>query len=204
MMKKLSLVLNAVLIVAVGVLFYLHFSSEKIADVRKPSASNVQPMAPDGSIVYINIDSLLSSYTYFEDMQNDFADKQAELEAELNLRSRQYEASAIDAQNKVQKGLVTRREAAELEQQLMAEQQSLLQLRDELTMQLSEEEQVSNRRLINKIMEYLEEYNKQYNYQFIFSNSFGDNVLFANQQLDITGSVLAGLNDAYQKEKEQN
>jgi outer membrane protein len=204
MMKNLSLVLNAVLIVAVGVLFYLHFSSAKNSDVRKPSASNIQPMAPDGSIVYINIDSLLNSYAYFEDMQNDFANKQAELEAELNLRSRQYEASAIDAQNKVQKGLVTRREAAELEQQLMAEQQSLLQLRDELTRQLSEEEQVSNRRLINKIMEYLEEYNKQYNYQFIFSNSFGDNVLFANQQLDITESVLAGLNEAYQKEKEQN
>ena len=203
MMKNLSLILNAVLIVAVGVLFYLHFSSGKASDVSQTSDAKVRPVTPEGAIVYINIDSLLNNYVYFEDMQNEFADKQSELEAELNLRSRQYESSAIDAQNKVQKGLVTRREAAELEQQLMAEQQSLLQLRDELTMQLAEEEQVRNRRLINKIMEFLEVYNKDYNYQFIFSNSFGDNVLFANDQLDITESVLEGLNEAYRKEKEQ-
>jgi outer membrane protein len=68
-------------------------------------------------------------------------------------------------------------------------------------MQLAEEEQVRNRRLINKIMVYLEEYNTDYNYQFIFSNSFGDNVLFANNKLDITKSVLTGLNEQYLQEK---
>ena len=203
MMKNLSLILNAVLIVAVGVLFYLHFSSTKTIEGGQKSAAKVHAAVPGMGIVYINIDSLLNNYAYFADMQDEFADKQSELEAELNQRSRQYEASAIDAQNKVQKGLVTRREAAELEQQLMQEQQNLLQLRDQLSMQLAEEEQVSNRRLINKIMDYLEDYNKDYNYQFIFSNSFGDNVLFANESLDITKSVQEGINEQYQKEKEE-
>ena len=202
-MKNLSLILNAVLIVAVGVLFYLHFSAGKTPATGHVSAQGVNIVSADMSIVYINNDSLLSNYIYFQDMQEEFADKQSELEAELNLRSRQYEASALDYQNKVQKGLVTRREAAELEQQLLQEQQGLLQLRDNLSMQLAEEEQVSNRRLINNIMEYLEEYNKIYNYQFIFSNSFGDNVLFANEQLDITKSVLEGINEKYEKEKEK-
>ena len=202
MMKNLSLILNAVLIVAVGVLFYLHFSSEKPSVGEQPPTAGPNAQSSGMAIVYINIDSLLNNYEYFHDMQDEFADKQSELEAELNLRSRQYESSALDFQNKVQKGLVTRREAAELEQQLLQEQQSLLQLRDELTLQLAEEEQVRNRRLINKIMEYLVEYNKDYNYQFIFSNSFGDNVLFANKKLDITKSVLGGINEEYRKEKE--
>ncbi len=202
-MKNLSLILNAVLIVAVGVLFYLHFSAGKTPATGRVSAQGVNIVGPDMPIVYINNDSLLSNYTYFKDMQDEFADKQSELEAELNLRSRQYEASALDYQNKVQKGLVTRREAAELEQQLLQEQQNLLQFRDNLSMQLSEEEQVSNRRLVNNIMEYLVEYNKNYNYQFIFSNSFGDNMLFANEQLDITKSVLEGINEKYEKEKEK-
>lgn len=202
-MKNLSLILNAVLIVAVGVLFYLHFSAGKTPATGQVSAQGVNIVSADMPIVYINNDSLLSNYIYFQDMQDEFADKQSELEAELNLRSRQYEASALDYQNKVQKGLVTRREAAELEQQLLQEQQNLLQFRDNLSMQLAEEEQVSNRRLINNIMEYLVEYNKNYNYQFIFSNSFGDNVLFANEQLDITKSVLEGINEKYEKEKEK-
>jgi outer membrane protein len=202
MMKNLSLVLNAVLIVAVGVLFYLHFSSGKTSEAGQSSSGALIPIDPNMTIVYVNIDTLLHSYAYFHDMQDEFQDKQSELEAELNQRSKQYEASAMDYQNKVQKGLVTRREAAEIEQQLLHEQQSLLQLRDDLTMQLAEEEQVRNRRLINKIMEYLEVYNKDYHYQFIFSNSFGDNLLYANDRLDITNSVLKGLNEQYLKEKE--
>jgi outer membrane protein len=202
-MKNLSLILNAVLLVAVGVLFYLHFSSTKPAGEELPADTTASMGQHTGmSIVYIDIDSLLNNYLYFHDMQDEFAARQSEMEAELNLRSKQYEASALDYQNKVQKGLVTRREAAELEQQLLQEQQSLLQLRDQLTMQLAEEEQVRNRRLINAIMEYLVEYNKDLNYQFIFSNSFGDNVLFANNQLDITSSVLKGLNEEYESQKE--
>ncbi len=200
-MKNLSLILNAVLIVAVGVLFYLHFSTRGSTKTGPARTEGINLVQPDVPIVYVNIDTLLNNYEYFSDMQEDFTDKQSELEAELNNRSRQYEASAMDYQNKVQKGLVTRREAAELEQQLMAEQQSLLQLRDELTMQLQEEEQVSNRKLINAIMEYLKVYNEDQNYQFIFSNSFGDNVLFANEQLDITYNVLPGLNEQYRAEK---
>lgn len=201
-MKNLSLILNAVLIVAVGVLFYLHFSTPK--PEFKSSGPDTRPANTGAmSIVYVNIDTLLNNYDYFADMQDEFADKQSELEAELNQKSKQYEASARDAQNKVQKGLVTRREAADLEQQLLAEQQALYQLRDEMTMQLQEEEQVRNRRLINKIMEYLEVYNQDYGYQFIFSNSFGDNVLFANDRLDITRDVLIGLNEAYRAEKQK-
>ena len=200
-MKNLSLILNAVLIVAVGVLFFLHFSGKGSAKPVPAKAEGRSIVQPDVPIVYVNIDTLLNNYEYFNDMQNDLADKQSELEAELNNRSQQYESSAMDFQNKVQKGLVTRREAAELEQQLLQEQQNLLQLRDQLTMQLAEEEQVSNRKLINAIMEYLKEFNADQNYQFIFSNSFGDNVLFANDQLDITYSVLPGLNARYQAEK---
>jgi outer membrane protein len=200
-MKNLSLILNAVLIVAVAVLFYLHFSAKGSAKQGPAKAESVNIYQPDVPIVYVNIDTLLNNYEYFKDIQDDFADKQSELEAELNNRSRQYEASAMDYQNKIQKGLVTRREAAELEQQLLGEQQSLLQLRDQLTMELTEEEQVSNRKLINAIMEYLKEYNADQNYQFIFSNSFGDNVLFANEQLDITYSILPGLNAKYKAEK---
>lgn len=197
-MKHLSLILNGVLFIAVGFLFYLHFGSGRdtsgspgpLADVQASSAGEM-------TIVYVNIDTLLNNYDYFTDLQADFSDRQAELEAQMNSRSREYETNALDFQNKVQKGLVTRREAAELEQQLLQEQQNLINLRDELTMQLAEEEQVSNRKLIDNIMEYLKVYNEDKGYQFIFSNSFGDNLLFANRRLDITYDVLEGINDHY-------
>ena len=200
-MKNLSLILNGILIIAVAILFYLHFSSKPSSS---PSRPDVAPLAPGSStsIVYVNIDTLLNNYLYFHDLSSEFEKKQAQLEAQLNSRSRAYETNALDYQNKVQKGLVTRREAAELEQQLLQEQQDLLNLRDQLTMELAEEEQVGNRKLIDKIMEYLKVYNQDYGYQFIFSTSFGSNVLFANEQLNITYSVLEGLNAQYAAEQE--
>ena len=202
-MKHLSLILNGVLFIAVGFLFYLHLSAGSGKSGSSASPGIVQS-APVGGmqIVYINIDTLLNNYDYFVDLQAQFSDRQAELEAQMNASTRQYETHALDYQNKVQKGLVTRREAAELEQQLMVEQQNLYTLRDELTRQLSEDEKVSNRKLIDNIMEFLKVYNQDKGYQFIFSNSFVDNVLFANERLDITYSVLEGINEEYRQKQE--
>jgi outer membrane protein len=199
-MKNLSIILNAVLIVAVGVLFYLHFSS--LPGSKKSKGSDSFHVASGVPIVFINIDTLLNNYDYYADLQNEILDKQSELEAQLNSRTRTYEKNAQDYQDKVNKGLVTRREAAELEQSLYQEQQEILQLRDQLAAQLTEEEQVRNRRLIENIMVFLKEYNKDYNYQYIFSNSFGSNILFAGDSLDITTSVLNGLNNQYRAQKD--
>ncbi len=201
-MKNLSLILNAVLILAVGVLYYLHFHPQDAMTRESPQAEITESTARTyGRIAFINIDTLLNNYDYYADLQDELMDKQSEMEAELNSRSQRYQTSALDYQDKLQKGLVTRSEAARLEEQLIQEQQNLIQFRDELSSQLAEEEQVRNRRLINAIMEYLKDYNTDYNYEFIFSNSFGDNMLFADDELDITYSVLGGLNAQYRTEK---
>jgi outer membrane protein len=199
-MKNLSLILNGILLVAVGVLFFLHFTSGPRAKKAK-GADSLQAVT-GVPIVFINIDTLLNNYDYYADLQDEILDKQSELEAQMNSRTRTYEKNATDYQDKVNKGLVTRREAAELEQSLYAEQQEILQLRDQLALELQEEEQVRNRRLIENIMVYLKEYNKDYHYQFIFSNSFGSNILFARDSLDITYPVLDGINNQYREQKE--
>lgn len=199
-MKNLSLILNGILIVAVGVLFYLHFASGP--RVKKSKGPGSMTSITGVPIVFINIDTLLNNYDYFADLQVEMQDKQSELEAQLTSRTRKYEQNAQDYQNKVNKGLVTRREAAELEQSLYTEQQEILQLRDQLAAELAEEEQVRNRRLIDNIMVFLKDYNKDYNYQFIFSNSFGSNILYATDSLDVTYSVLDGINKQYHEQKE--
>ena len=61
-MKYLSLILNAVLIVAVGVLFYLHFSSMGSTKAGPARPEGVNLVQPDVPIVYVNIDTLLNNY----------------------------------------------------------------------------------------------------------------------------------------------
>jgi outer membrane protein len=60
-----------------------------------------------------------------------------------------------------------------------------------------------NRQVINAIIEYMKENSAKFNYKYVLATSFGNNVLYANDSLDITKSVIAGLNEKYKNEKKQ-
>lgn len=201
-MKNVSLIANVVLGAAVAVLYVLHFTSSGTHD--NPSIERVERgeyLPSSTNIVYINFDTLLNNYDMFFDLQKEFLAKQQKLEAELTRSSRSYERQVGDFQDKVQKGLVTRSEAQQLELQLMQLQQELIGQRDEFTQELMEEEQVMNRRLQHSIYDFLEEYNRNHNYQYILSHSFGGPFLYTNKDLNITREVLEGLNKKYRESR---
>ena len=200
MMKNLSLIINAVLAVALGVLFVLHFSlRSKVAELEtSPGGSNIGGAS---KIVYINTDSLNAKYDYYVDQKALLLGKQKRMEDELATKKNAYEKSVMEYQEKSQKGLLLRSEAAKIEQQLGADQQNLMRLSESMQGQLAEESQVVNRKLLNNIVDYLKEYNKNGKYQYILGNAFGSNLLYTNDSLDITKAVLKGLNEKYSKEK---
>jgi outer membrane protein len=203
-MKKLPLLINIILGVAIVVLYVLHFADTDSKSNKESKAYSKEVVRPEFPlIVYVNFDTLLLNYDFYYDLQGELEEKRKTSEAELSSRSKAYEKGAADYQEKVQKGLVTRSTAQELEQQLIQEQQNLLQLRDNLASQLMEEEQVMNRQIVNSIMEYIKEYNKVHNYQYVISYQFGGPLLFANDSLNITNEIIKGLNEKYNRERER-
>ncbi|MBU8893051.1 MAG: OmpH family outer membrane protein [Bacteroidales bacterium] len=201
-MKKLSLWLNIVLIIAVAVIYFLHFSGNKTAKVEVNEDGTELVIDRDYAIAYVNIDTLVRNYDLFIDKSGELTQKKNESEAELQIQSRKFEKEVRDYQDKVNKGLITRTKAQMLQQELAQKEQQLYATRDNLAMQLQEEEQVMYRQVLNEVMSYLEEYNKDYNYKFIFSNSFGGQLLYTDKSLNITSDVLVGLNEKYGKSKE--
>jgi outer membrane protein len=203
-MKKLPYILIAVLFVALAIMYYLHFSfinkTGLSGDDERPLKEILEGNA---AIAYVNMDTLLAKFDMYFDYQGQLLDKQKKLEAQLNTNSRSYERQVVDFQDKVQKGLVTRSQAQEMEMQLMQKQQDLLQLKDQLSLELMEEEQVMNRKLQFSIYEYLEEYNKDGEFEYILGYSFGGPILFSSEKLDITKEVIKGINEKYQKTKTQ-
>jgi len=195
-MKNLSLVLNVVLFVALGVLYFLHFSGNK----KSSEPGNVAGTTVEG-IAYINIDSVIFKFDKFTDMRADLVTKQKSAEAELNSKGGQYEKGAKDYQDKVNKGLVTRATAAQMEQALLQQQQELVSLRDNLQQNLMEEEQVMNRQILEYITSFLEENKNVYNCQYILGKSFGSVVLYGDPSLDITKKVTEAINLKYKAEK---
>ena len=159
------------------------------------------PGSPAQGIAYVNIDSVIFKFDMFFDRRNDLMTKQKSAEAELNSKGSQYEKGVKDYQDKVNKGLITRATAAQMEQSLVQQQQELVSLRDKLQSNLVEEEQVMNRQVLEYITKFLEENKSDYNYQYILGKSFGSVVLYGDNSLDITQKVLDAINKKYKAEK---
>ena len=208
-MKRSQLIINFLLGAAIIVLFVLFF----FIDGKNPEREGAEKTGPQRTtqtgaaianrIAYVNIDSLLAGYDFYFDLQKRFDTRQKEMESELASRSRKLEQNANDLEQKFQKGLITRSQYQQEGQSLMQEQQSLMQRRNELTTQLTEEEQVLHRRLMNTITSFLKEYNQQHNYQLILSNTYGDNLLYAEDSMNITNEVTKELNEQYVKKREE-
>lgn len=200
-MKNLSVILNLVLLVAVIVLFILHFTGGKPDIVSESAEINLPAEITSHGIAFVNIDTVILNFDMYFDKRAGLIDKQKKAETELNTKGQVYEKGARDFQEKVSKGLVTRATAAEMEQSLLQQQQSLIDLRDQLSMQLMEEEQVMNRQILEYIINYLETVKSDFNFQYILGKNFGGQILYSDANLDITYKVLSGLNAKYKAEK---
>jgi outer membrane protein len=198
-MKKISVILFVALFLAVVALFILHFTSNNKKNGDIVADTPFAYKTSDRGIAYVNIDTIIFNFEMFYDRREELLGKQKKAESELNSKGSQYEKGAKDYQEKVNKGLITRATAAEMEQALL--QQELINLRDQLQSDLLEEEQVMNRQIIDYITRFLEENHLEYNYQYILGKSFGSVVLYGDEALDITQRVLDGLNEKYKAEK---
>ena len=186
--KQLSLVLNAVLLIAVAFLYYKVYSGSQPVAAPAISGSGM----PANGIVYINSDSLLKGYNYFNELKETFDKRQDSIENFLTTNARSLEKEVQNYQNRAA-GMSPEARAAE-EEKLMGKQQNLLQLKESLIDQLQEQESVMNDSVYYHLSGYLKEFNKSRNHLFIMRYERGSGVLFANDSLDITQEVLKGLN----------
>lgn len=152
-------------------------------------------------VAYIQIDSLMLHYRLAEDLRNAFQAKATKADRELTAKYQKLESDMLDAQDKVQKGLVTRATAEEMQQKLIKQEQDLMATRERMMGELAEEEQVMNNRIYYAVMDYLKEFNADYKYSMIISTSAAGPILHADPQMDITQDVLAALNARYADEK---
>ena len=194
-MKNISLYLNIVLIIAVTLLYIDRFSNNNENNTENKTKETNSVLA---EIVYINIDTLMNGYDLYNERKTELIKEQKKLETNLNSKSKSLERKAMEFQQKVEKRLVTNDQAQSMQQQLMQEQQNLLRLKEQMQMQLMEKEQKMNKDIFGSLNEYLTKYNKGGNHKIILSNTYGGNVLLANENLNITDKILTGLNEEYQ------
>jgi outer membrane protein len=197
-MKNISLIINAVLFVALGLLYILHFSSK--GGMEKSDSSGALSASNDLKVAYVDIDSILVNYTLSIELNDALVKKQANMKSKLEKEGMNFQKDAQIFQEKVQKGIfLTEQRAQEAQQDLMARQQELQQMEYEYTNQLQMEQQKMNAQLFDSITNYIKVYNTPEMFQIILGHSIGGNMLYSSEKLSITNDVIAGLNKRYAK-----
>ena len=171
-------------------------------DKNKPAGTTgAEEIKPAGGIAYVELDTVIARFDMAIDKAAELEEKTRTSEAELTSKSQAFDRDVRDFQNKVQKGLVTRATAAEMEQTLAQQQQNLLARRDEMAYNLNEEGVVAQRQVLEYINQYLAEYNADHGYQYILARQFPGPILYSDSTMDITDDVVTGLNAKYNAEK---
>ena len=188
-MKNLSLILNGVLIIAVGFLYYDEFSeSDDVIESETKSEMSVKNLA----IAYINSDSLLTNYNYYEEVSDKLDEKRAKLQQEYTRRAEGLQKQIEDYQRTMTN--LTIAQARAVEEDLGRKRQNLLQYQETITQELMREEAAITQELYDKVSSYLKKYGDENNLQVVLTYSAGSGLLYANDALNITDQVIEGLN----------
>ena len=193
-MKNISLVLNAILILAVGILYYLHFATNKSTAVKaKSTVSTTSPVGARPPIAYVELDSLNERITFIKT-------KRKELESEQRAIENEWESGYRSLENQknnfLKKGAaITQEEAQQFQGVLIQQQQQIDGKKQELNQKLSEKSFKFLEGIQKQLKDFLEEYNKEKNYMYIFTTGTGlDYMVYKDSALNITDDVIEGMN----------
>ena len=126
------------------------------------------------------------------------------IQQEINRRGNKLEKDVKDFQNKIDKGLLTRSVAEVQGQKLQEQQNNFQQYASQKQQEMAEEQQVMLNQIADAIKTFLDSYNAEKQYAMILSTQgavLPAPVAVADESLDITDDILAGLNEAYVKTK---
>ncbi len=213
MNSKTSGILNIVLLIAVAVLYFLHFSggSGAVADtLAVDSTAAVKPlvMSPkeikESKIVYVNLDVLNESYEYIKEVNATAKRDISALESQYQKKGQKLQEDYLAFQQEAQGGQLSDNQIAAKEQELTKRKEELdqLELKSQDMMQKMQER---SEEMNISIKAYLKEYNKNSNYNYVMAYSLGPQspILIANDSLDITQEILDGLNAQYKASKKK-
>ena len=199
MKEKIHYLIEALLAIAVIILFVFQFS-----DNRKSSNAGIAASESSGGtmsefmpIAYVDIDSLMSNYTYSIDLNEQLTKKYENSQANMTERARKLQSEAADFQRKAETNAFLTQERAQSEyDRIMKKQEDLRAYEAQIAQEFNEETVRMSEELRNSIILQLREYNKDKKYQIVYGKR-NDNILYADNAYNITAEVIEYLNKHY-------
>jgi len=200
-MRNTALLFNVVLLVLVGVLFYLHFSSRpRITEPVVKSAAQTNPSSGSFRIAYFEMDSVEASFAMVKDVTDELNKKEQALTNDLSRMEKALYDKANEYQSKANNMSQTESEAATND---MVQRRRTFESQKERSQQ--EYQNLSFRKtneIKQAIRDFLSEYNKSRGYSYIISNEAGF-MYYKDTIYNITADLIKGLNEQYEAKKKK-
>ena len=178
-------------------LFFTQCAKQQSAEQNTNNAATTAVAEKSIKVAFVDIDSLLSKYEFSIILNKEMLRKEEDMRMKLSEKAKALQADYDDFQRKLQNNVYATRERAEEEQaRILKQKDALEKLEQRLIGELSAESQKNNITLHDSINSFLKAYNAEKKFDLILSR-VGDNILFANDALNITEEVINGLNARY-------
>ncbi|RFM28732.1 OmpH family outer membrane protein [Deminuibacter soli] len=200
-MKQFSLVLNVVLVVAVGILFYLHFAGAKnnVGGEAKHISDSASPAS--FKVVYFDIDSIENQYEYSKQVRAYVRGRQEQIANDLNQMRNHLTSKAKEYE---QRGAsMSQTEQTAFQQEFARMQGEFQSTNEQKNQELQGESMRRFQEVKAKIQTFLKEYSKTHGYVFVYASSDDDNLYYKDTTRNITAEMVRVLNEQFKAEKKK-
>lgn len=185
---------------AIGVMVLAMTSCNKqpqANDTKKSEKIETTVQTSEGQkIAYVDIDSIMSQYTYWKEVKKLMKNKESNIQKILAGKQQSLQQAAANFQQNIQANKYTQVQAQQIQASIQKQAQDAEALQQRLGNEYQNEVANYNKALSDSVHNYLKEYTKDKKYTIVLAKS-GDNILYADKACDITDEVVKGLNKAY-------
>ena len=195
MKEKVHYVIEAVLAVAVIILFVFQFSGNKTSSSANVAVSGGESVPGETMpIAYIDVDSLMANYTLSIDLSEQLTKQMENAQANLVEKGRRFQTEAAEFQRKMETNAFLNEERAKQEhERMLKKRDELQQLEATMAEEIDEKRFRLGEELRNTIVSQLQEYNKNKGFHIIYGKR-NDNILLSDNAYNITAEVINYLN----------
>jgi len=175
-MKKLSFPLAVVAtLLSIGSFFYTQNSSE---------------------LVYVDVNKLLDGYKRTKLVRAEFEAKAKTLKSNVDSLVTGWQKELKEYEKN--RSSYSKKELALKQELLGNKQQQINNYQQAIQKQVQEEDKKASQTVINDINDFVKEYGKKNGHKIIFGASGSGNIMYADENSDLTAIVLEGLNKEFE------
>ena len=196
LMKQFQYIMRVVLTFTVIILFFVQCGKN---ETNTPSGAVVgnDSILQTLPIAYVDVDSLLPHFNFYNTLIGAYETKLSKHNSSLNATYQKFQNEVAAFEQKAKNNaFLTQERMAQEQTRLQGMQQDIQRKTAQAEQDMALENQLIQQQLSDTLALGIKEFNQDKKYHLILTKS-GNNILYANEQYDITTEVLEFLNKRF-------